>query len=61
MNAKRLRIQSVKVKFHVGENVRISKQKLKFANASEQNFSTEIFRISKIFIELQDLSMNWKI
>jgi hypothetical protein len=63
MNAKRLRIQSVKVKFHVGENVRISKQKLKFANASEQNFSTEIFRISKIVsrtprpvYELEDLN-----
>jgi xanthine dehydrogenase molybdopterin-binding subunit B len=48
MNAKRLRIPSVKVKFHVGQHVRISKEKMKFAKASEQNFSTDIFQISKI-------------
>ena len=63
MNAKRLRIQSVKAKLHVGQHVRISKEKLKFAKASEQNFSTEIFRISKIVYstprpvyELEDLN-----
>ena len=48
MNANRLRIPSVKIKFHVGQHVRISKEKMKFAKALEQNFSTEIFRISKI-------------
>ena len=41
MNAKRLRIQSVKAKLHVGQHVRISKEKLKFAKASEQNLSTD--------------------
>ena len=37
-----------KVKFHVGQHVRIGKETLKFSNASEQNFSTEIFRINII-------------
>jgi len=40
--------RSVKLKFHDGQHVRISKEKLKFAKASEQNFRKEIFRISKI-------------
>jgi len=47
----------------VGQHVRISKEKMKFAKASEQNFSTEKFRISKIiyrtprpFYELEDLN-----
>ena len=63
MNAKRLRIRSIEVKFHVGYYVRISREKLKFAKASEQNFSTEIFRISKVIYrtprpvyELEDLN-----
>ena len=63
MNAKRLRIQSVNAKFHVGQHDRISKEKLKFAKASEQNFSTEILRICKIVYrtprpvyELEDLN-----
>ena len=63
MNAKGLRIRSVKVKFHVEEHLRISKEKLKFAKASKQNFSTEISRISKIVYrtprpvyELEDLN-----
>jgi hypothetical protein len=63
MNARRLRIPSVKVKFHVVQHVRISKEKMKIAKVSEQNFSTEIFRISKIIYrtprpvyELEDLN-----
>jgi len=63
MNAKRLRIPSVEVKFSLGQHVRISKEKMKFAKASEQNFSTEIFLISKIIYrtprpvyELEDLN-----
>jgi len=48
MNAMRLRIPSDEVKFRLGQHVRISKEKMKFAKASEQNFSTEIFRISNI-------------
>jgi len=34
MNAKPLRIRSVNAKFRVGQHVRISKEKLKFAKAS---------------------------
>jgi hypothetical protein len=30
----------------VGQHVRISKEKMKFAKAYEHNFSTEIFRIA---------------
>ena len=63
MHAKRLLIPSVKVKIHVGQHVRISKEKMRFAKASEQNFSAEIFRISKIIYrtprpvyELEDLN-----
>ena len=33
----------------LGQHVRISKYKLKFAKSSEQNFSTEIFRISNVY------------
>jgi hypothetical protein len=63
MYAKRIRIRSVKIKFNVGQYVRISKEKLKFTKASEQNFSTEFLRISKIVYrttrpvyELEDLN-----
>ena len=63
MNAKRLRIPFVEIKFRLGQHVRISKEKMKFAKASKQNFSTEIFRISKIIYrtprpvyELEDLN-----
>ena len=46
----------------LGQHVRISKYKLKFAKSSEQNFSTEIFRISNVYwiprpvYELEDLN-----
>jgi len=47
----------------MGQHVRISREKLKFAKASEQNFSSEIFRISKVIYrtprpvyELEDLN-----
>ena len=63
MIAKRVRIPSVEVKFRLGQHVRISKEKMKFAMASEKNFSTEIFRISKVtyrtprpVYELEDLN-----
>ena len=63
MNVKRVRIRSVEVKFRLGQHVRISKEKMKFSKASEQNFSTEIFRISTIIYrtarpvyELEDLN-----
>ena len=35
-------------KFRVGQHVRISKEKMKFAIGSEQNYTTEIFKINKV-------------
>ena len=59
----RRRIRVAKVKFTVGEHVRISKEKMKFAKRGEQNFSTEIFRITEVIekrlrpvYELEDLN-----
>ena len=46
MNDKRRRVRNVKAKFMVGQHVRISKEKMKFAKGYEQTFSTEIFRIA---------------
>ena len=49
--------------FRVGQHVRISKEKMRFAKAAEQNFSTDIFRVTKVidgrprvFYELEDLN-----
>ena len=60
---KRLRIRAVRAKFHAGQHVRISKEKMKFAKGGEQNLSTEIFRIAKVIerrpwpvFELEDLN-----
>ena len=53
-----------KVKFKVGQHVRISKEKMKFAKWSEQNYTDEIFRIVKVIrrtarpvYELEDLNV----
>jgi hypothetical protein len=43
----RSRIPEGRVKFKVGDLVRITKEKLKFAKGYEQNYSTEIFRVVK--------------
>ena len=48
MNSRRRRIRLAKVKFSVGQHVRICKEKMKFAKGGEQTFSTEIFRITKV-------------
>jgi hypothetical protein len=48
LSTKRYRTRSAIPKFHVGQHVRISKEKLKFAKGSEQNYSTEIFRVVKV-------------
>jgi len=63
MNSRRRRIRFTKVKFSVGQHVRISKEKMKFAKGGEQNFSSEIFRITKVIdrrprpvYELEDLN-----
>ena len=52
-----------KAKFRVGQHVLISKDKMKFAENVEQNFSTEIFWITKVterrprpLFELEDLN-----
>jgi hypothetical protein len=62
MNHRR-RVRSVKAKFQIGQHVRISKEKLKFAKGTEQNYSKEIFRIIKVIhriphpvYELEDLN-----
>ena len=36
------------IRFSVGQNVRISKEKMKFAKGFEQSYSTEVFKISKV-------------
>jgi len=63
MEANRQRVRVATSKFRVGQHVRISKDKMKFAKAPEHNFSTEIFRIVKVIhgrtravYELEDLN-----
>jgi len=48
MEARRRGVRVAKSKFHVGQYVRIRKEKMKFAKSAEQNFSTKIFRIAKL-------------
>jgi len=63
MDEKRRSIRVYRARFHVGQHVRISKEKMKFAKGAEQNFSTEIFRVKVIqrrprpFYELEDLNL----
>jgi hypothetical protein len=38
----RLRVRVATAKFRVGQHVRISKEKMKFAKAAEHNFCTEV-------------------
>jgi len=35
--------------FRVGQHVRISKEKMQLAKAAEKNFSTEVFKVAKVF------------
>ena len=63
MNEKRSRVRVGRVKFAVGQHVRISKEKTRIAKASEQNYTDEIFRIVKAIrrtprtvYELEDLN-----
>ena len=63
MNEKRRRVRTVMAKFKVGQHVRISKEKMQFANGYEQNLSTEIFQVAKVIermprpvYELEDLN-----
>ena len=62
MRSKHSTIRREAVRFSVGQHVRISKKKLKFAKGGEKNYTTENFRISKVVrrpprpvYELQDL------
>ena len=38
----------IAAKFHIGQHVRISKEKMRVSKGAEQNYSTEIFRITKV-------------
>ena len=62
MNDRRSRVRVGKFKFNVGQHDRISKEKMKFAKVSKQNYTVEIFRIIKVIrrtprpvYELEDL------
>ena len=44
---RRVRVSKI-VTFRVGQHVRIIKEKMRFAKAAEHNFSTEIFRVTKV-------------
>jgi len=63
MNEKRGKIPIAQPKFRVGQHVRISKEKMKFVKGGEQNYTTEVFRITKVICriprpvyELEDLN-----
>ena len=63
MNDRRSRLRVGKVKFNIGQLVRISIEKLKFAIGSEKKYTDELFRILKFFrrtpppvYELEDLN-----
>ena len=43
MQKKENRVRTKKAKYNVGQHVRISKEKMKFAKSAEQDFSTEVF------------------
>jgi hypothetical protein len=48
MNKTDRKIPIAKPKLNVGQKVRISKKKMKFAKGGEQNYTTEVFRIIKV-------------
>jgi hypothetical protein len=48
MNSLWAKIPQGRVKFEVGDLVRITKEKVKFAKVYEETFSTEIFRVAKV-------------
>jgi len=63
MEARIQRVRVATAKFRVGQDFRISKEKMRFTKAAEHNFSTEIVRIVKVihrrprvFYELEDLN-----
>jgi len=61
--AQRCSVRSPTATFCVKQHVCVSKEKIKFAKAAEHNFSTEIFRITKLndrrpraLYELEDIN-----
>jgi hypothetical protein len=57
------KIPIAKPRYRVGQHVRISKEKMKFAKGGEQNYTMEVFRIIKVIrrtpgpvYELEDLN-----
>ena len=48
MNSLWIKIPQGSIKYKVGDLVRITKEKVKFAKGYEQNFSTEIFQVVKV-------------
>jgi len=63
METRRRRDRVPKVAFRMGQNVPISKEKMRFAKAAEENFITEIFRVAKVIemrprgpYEIEDLN-----
>ena len=63
MQKRRGKVRVKMARYSVGQHVRISKEKAKFAKSAEQNFSTKIFRIIKVIhrtprpvYELEDLN-----
>ena len=63
MDRKRSRARMGRVRFRVGQHVRISKEKIKFAKGSEKNYTEEIFKINKVInwtprpvYELEDMN-----
>jgi hypothetical protein len=47
MHKKAIRVHFVRTKYSVRQLVRISTEKVKFANSDEQKYTTEIFRVIK--------------
>jgi len=45
---RRVPVRVAKATFRVGQHVRNSKEKMRFAKATEQNFSTKVFRVAEV-------------
>jgi hypothetical protein len=48
IRVKQSSVSRAPAKFKVGQYVRMSKEKIKFAKGGEQNYTTEIFQIQKV-------------
>jgi hypothetical protein len=48
MNQKDRNIPIAKPRYRVGQHVRISKEKMKFAKGGEKNYTRKVFRIIKV-------------